>query len=173
MAKAAARGSSALGSGDVARKRSSGSQPSGGVRRGGRYTTIARALTKPGSRSSSKNSRVGAAEKKRLAEIQRERAELAAIVASVLRAARQDENVKQTEMGHGLGRSPDAISNMENLRTDISFPDTVLWVRRLNSDPAYLRTMFGRLLFEIGNYYERGTGNQSEPIALGAPTRRG
>jgi hypothetical protein len=152
-----------VGSGDVARKKSSGSQRSGGVRRGARYKTIARPLTKPGSRSR-KSSRVDAAEQNRLAEIQLEREALARIVASVLRMARQDKDVKQAVMGHRLGRSPDAISNMENLKTDISFPDTILWVIRLNADPAYLDTMVERLMFEIRKYYERRAA--SEP-----PTR--
>ena len=57
---------------------------------------------------------------------------------SVLRMARQEADLTQREMGNHLGYSEDVISNMEALRTPISFADAVLWARHSHLSEADL-----------------------------------
>lgn len=101
------------------------------------------------------------AEQERIAEIIQERRALAEIVASVLRSAREDRDVKQEKMGLILGRSRAAIGNMELVITDFALPDSVLWVRGLDKDPDYLDQVFRRLLFEIREFYKRRDARRS------------
>jgi hypothetical protein len=117
------------------------------------------AFTKPrGNRSGKgKASRENSAEQERIAKILEERHLLSEIVASVMRGARQDRDVKQETMGYALGRSADAISNMEQVRTDFAFPDVIMSLRALDTDPEYLEAKFKRLLFEVKSFYERRT----------------
>jgi hypothetical protein len=115
------------------------------------------AFTKPrsgGSRTALDDS-ADAGEKDRIAKILEERQQLAEIVASIFRGARQDRDVKQDRMGYILGRSSSAISNMEKVRTDFAVPDAVLWVRGIDTDPRYIEEIFERLLFEVRKFYKR------------------
>jgi Helix-turn-helix domain len=78
--------------------------------------------------------------------IDAERERIARALMSVLRMTRQDADLSQRDMGERLGYSDDVVSNMESLRTPISFADTVLWVRQCRLDEAEL---FEQLLFTL------------------------
>ena len=134
----------------IGRRRGGASIPGARSRRAG-------AFTKPrGNRSGKgKASRENSAERERIAKILEERHLLSEIVASVMRGARQDRDVKQETMGYALGRSADAISNMEQVRTDFALPDVIMSLRALDTDPEYLQAKFKRLLFEVQSFYER------------------
>jgi hypothetical protein len=84
-----------------------------------------------------------------------ERRELARIAASVFSGARGDKDVKQAQMAYFLGRSANAISNMESLRTDFALSDAILWARALDPDPRFLEEIFARLLLSVRQFYER------------------
>ena len=92
-------------------------------------------------------------EQARRAYIRAERAQLIGLVATVLRSTREDQDVKQKQMGYLMDRSADVISNIECGRTDPSMVDVLLWARQLNVDPMYV---FEEILFNVRKYYRRG-----------------
>ena len=66
--------------------------------------------------------------------MQAERERLSRVLISVLRPARQEADLTQRDIGEFLGYTEDVVSNMEALRTPISWPDAILWARRSNLD---------------------------------------
>lgn len=118
----------------------------------------ARAFVKPrsgGSRGAARSRRGDKSEQQHLEKIEKERRELARIVASVFSGARGDKDVKQEQMGYFLARSASAISNMESTKTDFALPDAILWTRALDSDPRFLEETFERLMFSVRQFYKR------------------
>ena len=96
---------------------------------------------------------VTAAEKLRVDQIMAERQELAKIVVSVFRGAREDKGRKQDQMAHALGRTVNAVSNMETLRTDWSIPDGILYIRELDPQDEYFDYIMERLKLEVRRFY--------------------
>lgn len=56
-------------------------------------------------------------------------------------------------MAHALGRTVNAVSNMETLRTDWSIPDGILWIRVLDSEDEYFDYIMQRLKLEVRRFY--------------------
>ena len=56
-------------------------------------------------------------------------------------------------MAHALGRTVNAVSNMETLRTDWSIPDGILWIRNLDSEDEYFDYIMQRLKLEVRRFY--------------------
>jgi hypothetical protein len=108
-----------------------------------------------GSRGAARSRRGDKSEQQHLEKIEKERRELAQIVASVFRSARGDKDVKQAQMAYFLARSAAAISNMESVRTDFALPDAILWTRALDSNPKFLEQTFERLMLSVRQFYER------------------
>lgn len=118
----------------------------------------ARAFVKPrsgGSRGAARSRRGDKSEQQHLEKFEKERRELARIVASVFRGARGDKDVKQEQMAYILARSAGAISNMESGRTDFALPDAILWTRALDPDPKFLEETFERLMLSLRQFYKR------------------
>jgi ribosome-binding protein aMBF1 (putative translation factor) len=91
-------------------------------------------------------------DQERLAAVIRECEQLVRIAASVLRGARQDCDVKQATIAQLMARGPDAISNMESGRTEVTIADFVLWARVLGISPEEL---FDQLTYRVRKMYRR------------------
>ncbi len=93
-----------------------------------------------------KTKKTATSEEPALAAIRAERERVARALVSVLRGARQDADLTQKQMALGLGYSEDVVSNIEALRTPISYQDAILWATTSNLDIA---EFFERSLFAL------------------------
>ena len=81
-----------------------------------------------------------------LRAIQADRRTVMRILASVLRGARQDADLTQMQIAQAIGSTEDVVSNIEALRSPISWPNAILWARRCGMREAKL---FRRYLYEL------------------------
>ena len=112
-----------------------------------------RSFKKPRAGTGRGREAVSAEERERVDRIAEERHELAKIVVNVFRGAREDKDRNQDQMAHALGRTVNAVSNMETLRTDWSIPDGILWIRVLDSEDEYFDYIMQRLKLEVRRFY--------------------
>jgi DNA-binding XRE family transcriptional regulator len=77
-----------------------------------------------------------------LAAIRQDGAQIMRAVVSVLRGARQDAGITQRQMGYWLDLSEDAVSNIEALKTPITFPKAILWAILCKVDLAEFFELF-------------------------------
>lgn len=68
------------------------------------------------------------------------------VLVPVLRAARQDADLTQLQIAQAIGCTDDVVSNIETLRTPISWPKAILWARRGSMAEAEL---FDRYLYQL------------------------
>jgi transcriptional regulator with XRE-family HTH domain len=94
-------------------------------------------------------------------DLARERERLARAIVSILKKARSDASLSQRQLARRLGWTAAKLSNIESLRTPLSWADALLWAKRTTEmEPEEL---FQRYLYEIKPALRKGLSYRGDP----------